>query len=186
MAPKGWSQTPDLWHFADVSFPMQPVQKWNDWHWQLRNRIRDLDALSRIITLSEEERRTVAGEKGSLPLAVTPYYASLLYLDGPAQPVRRTGRCLSTPSIRSHRKRGRIRWGKRVTVQFRVSFTAIQTGFFFWSRISVQPIAGIAPVHGLSATERRTGSGRNSGSGPLITSGTIPQSGMYCCPVEIL
>jgi lysine 2,3-aminomutase len=71
-------------------FPHATSAEWNDWHWQLRNRIRDLDALSRIITLSEEERRAVAGSKGSLPLAVTPYYASLLDPDDPLQPVRRT------------------------------------------------------------------------------------------------
>jgi lysine 2,3-aminomutase len=71
-------------------FPHATSAEWNDWRWQLRNRISDLDALSRIIKLSEEERKAGAGSRGSLPLAVTPYYASLLDPDDPLQPLRRT------------------------------------------------------------------------------------------------
>lgn len=55
----------------------------------MRNRIKDLPGLQRIINLSEEEIEGITRHNGSLPVAVTPYYASLLDADNPAQPLRR-------------------------------------------------------------------------------------------------
>ncbi|MDY0040256.1 MAG: KamA family radical SAM protein [Desulforhabdus sp.] len=71
-------------------FPGTSVADWNDWHWQLRNRICGIDALARIVRLSEEELKALHGEKASLPLAITPYYASLIDRDKSFQPIRRT------------------------------------------------------------------------------------------------
>ena len=45
---------------------------------------------SRIFTLSKDEHDAVAGHTGSLPVGITPYYASLMGLDDPAEPLRRT------------------------------------------------------------------------------------------------
>jgi lysine 2,3-aminomutase len=64
--------------------------EWNDWRWQLRNRFVDLKGLSRIIRLSDDERSAILDHEGALPLAITPYYASLLDKDDPCQPLRRT------------------------------------------------------------------------------------------------
>ena len=63
--------------------------EWNDWQWQLKNRIRDLDTLSKIISLSEEERENLESNGGAMPLAITPYYASLLDKTNPMHPLRR-------------------------------------------------------------------------------------------------
>jgi lysine 2,3-aminomutase len=63
---------------------------WNDWHWQLRHRIQELDELAQMIELSADERSAIANHKDHLPLAITPYYASLLKAKEPFQPVRRT------------------------------------------------------------------------------------------------
>jgi lysine 2,3-aminomutase len=71
-------------------FPGVSHAEWNDWHWQLRNRIQKIDVLARIIRLSEEEREAIGRHAGPLPLAITPYYASLLNSDDPHHPVRRT------------------------------------------------------------------------------------------------
>jgi len=71
-------------------FPGASVADWNDWHWQLRNRIADLDGLAGIIQLSEEESKAIQGEKATLPLAITPYYASLIDREKAFQPIRRT------------------------------------------------------------------------------------------------
>jgi len=71
--------------FADVD----PVQ-WNDWRWQARNRIRSLEHLDHIFKLSDDERDAVARHQGSLPLGITPYYASLMSRDDPTEPLRRT------------------------------------------------------------------------------------------------
>lgn len=71
-------------------FPGVTAQQWNDWKWQLRNRIKDLPILERAFELSEDERRTVANLGGQLPVGITPYYASLIDPANPMDPIRRT------------------------------------------------------------------------------------------------
>ena len=65
-------------------------EEWNDWRWQLRNRIRDIGTLSTILQLSEEERSAITDFSSQLPLSITPYYSSLLEGNNPEQPLRRT------------------------------------------------------------------------------------------------
>src|SRR5215470_2688806 len=50
---------------------------WNDWRWQARNRVKDLDGISRVLVLSDDEREAIRRHTGSLPLGITPYYLSL-------------------------------------------------------------------------------------------------------------
>ncbi|MFH1480666.1 MAG: KamA family radical SAM protein [Pseudomonadota bacterium] len=76
--------------FSSRFFPQATPEDWNDWRWQLRNRIRDIHTLSRFILLSEDEREAMTSAGRQLPVAITPYYASLLERDNPAQPIRRT------------------------------------------------------------------------------------------------
>jgi len=76
--------------FRKRFFPeVDPVQ-WNDWRWQARNRIRSLEHLERVFRLSDDERNAVVRHQGSLPLGITPYYASLMSRDDPNEPLRRT------------------------------------------------------------------------------------------------
>ncbi len=63
---------------------------WNDWRWQTRNRVKDLEAISRILLLSDDEREAIGRHNGSLPLGITPYYLSLFDREDAAQPLRRT------------------------------------------------------------------------------------------------
>ncbi|HUI70102.1 MAG TPA: KamA family radical SAM protein [Spirochaetia bacterium] len=71
-------------------FPYATVADWCDWRWQMRNRIRTLETLEKIIRLSEEERMAITRRTGSLPFAITPYYLGLIDPDDPNQPLRRT------------------------------------------------------------------------------------------------
>lgn len=64
--------------------------EWNNWHWQLRNRIVSLTDLEGIISLSDTERQALSGRYGVLPFAITPYFASLLDPFNPASALRRT------------------------------------------------------------------------------------------------
>jgi lysine 2,3-aminomutase len=64
--------------------------EWNHWRWQLANRISNLYQLERIIRLSDDERNGIGRNGNPLPLAITPYYASLLDENNPSQPLRRT------------------------------------------------------------------------------------------------
>lgn len=74
-----------LRHFSDVSAEM-----WNDWRWQMRARIRSLEDLERIFCLSSDERAAVTRLHDGLPLAITPYYASLMGVADASEPLRRS------------------------------------------------------------------------------------------------
>ncbi len=76
--------------FLKRHFPQASVQEWNDWRWQLRNRIKSLVRVERILNLTDDERSAIQRHRGSLPLGMTPYYASLLDPNDPQQPLRLT------------------------------------------------------------------------------------------------
>ncbi len=71
-------------------YPDATLENWNDWRWQNRNRIRTLAELARMIELSDEESDAIRRHTGSLPVGITPYYASLLDPQNPNQGLRRT------------------------------------------------------------------------------------------------
>ena len=71
-------------------YPGTSAAEWTDWRWQMRTRIRSLEELARIFRLSEDEYAAVARHKGSLPVGITPYYASLMGLTDAGEPLRRT------------------------------------------------------------------------------------------------
>jgi len=81
---------PDTRAFYKEFYPGTSTVEWNDWRWQMRTRIRTLDELARIFRLSEDEYAAVARHKGSLPVGITPYYASLMSRTDPSEPLRRT------------------------------------------------------------------------------------------------
>jgi lysine 2,3-aminomutase len=76
--------------FRKRFYPDTTSADWNDWKWQVRNRIRDLRELSRVIQLSEDERTAIEKHTGPLPVGITPYYASLIDRCDPNQGIRRT------------------------------------------------------------------------------------------------
>ena len=71
-------------------FPEATSSEWNDWRWQARRRVRALADLERIFQLSDDERDAVMRHEGSLPLGITPYYASIMSRDDAFEPLRRT------------------------------------------------------------------------------------------------
>jgi lysine 2,3-aminomutase len=78
-------------NFRRQFFPKATRAEWNDWKWQLANRIDTIEKLEQIIHLSENEREAIMRYKysGSLPMATTPYYAGLLDAHDPSHPIRR-------------------------------------------------------------------------------------------------
>jgi lysine 2,3-aminomutase len=70
-------------------FPSVPDTDWNDWKWQFRHRITSVDQLSRFIPLSSEESSRLKLVTERYPMAITPYYLSLIDPDNPYDPVRR-------------------------------------------------------------------------------------------------
>ncbi len=71
-------------------YPEATRSDWNDWRWQNRHRVRTLADLARMIELSEEESEAIKRHTGSLPVGITPYYASLMSNLDPNQGLRRT------------------------------------------------------------------------------------------------
>ncbi|MBN1356512.1 KamA family radical SAM protein [bacterium] len=71
-------------------YPKVTRADFNDWKWQLRNRISDYQSLARMLWLSAGEREALEYRSGMLPVAITPYYASLLDPFDADQPLRRT------------------------------------------------------------------------------------------------
>jgi len=76
--------------------------EWNDWQWQVKNRIRSFDRLSDFIELSAEER---AAQQADIhfPLSITPYYLSLFYDKDSCHPLRKAMvpqvfECLTSPA----------------------------------------------------------------------------------------
>lgn len=63
--------------------------EWFDWQWQLRNRIVRHNELSQIIDMSPSEEAGVMAGHERMPMAITPYFASLMDRSDPDCPIRR-------------------------------------------------------------------------------------------------
>ncbi|MDA8442939.1 MAG: lysine 2,3-aminomutase [Peptococcaceae bacterium] len=63
--------------------------EWNDWRWQVANRITDISTLQQIIDLSPDEVKGVQACLCSLRMAITPYYASLMARNDVNCPIRK-------------------------------------------------------------------------------------------------
>lgn len=63
--------------------------QWYDWKWQVENRITSVEQLKKVINLTEEEEKEINDVVKNFRLGITPYYASLMDPDDPADPVRR-------------------------------------------------------------------------------------------------
>lgn len=70
-------------------FPEVADAQWNDWKWQVRNRIETLEDLKKYVTLTEEEEEGVRTSLQTLRMAITPYYVSLIDPNNPDCPVRK-------------------------------------------------------------------------------------------------
>ncbi len=71
-------------YFGNVS-----DKDWQDWHWQVKNRITDVEGLQKYIRLSETEVANINKVLGKFRMAVTPYYLTLIDPDNPDCPIRK-------------------------------------------------------------------------------------------------
>jgi len=63
-------------------------EDWNDWKWQVRNRITDVETLKKVINLQPGEEEAINEVLKKFRVGITPYYASLMDVDDPKCPVR--------------------------------------------------------------------------------------------------
>jgi lysine 2,3-aminomutase len=71
----------DLWRHVTP-------EEWNDWRWQMRNRITSVDDLRMVISLSEQEATDIDRCLKKFRMAITPYYATLISQTDSNCPVR--------------------------------------------------------------------------------------------------
>jgi len=64
------------------------TEQWNDWRWQLSNRIIRLEGLERVIRLTSREAGAIRSCQRIFPMAITPYFASHLNPTNPRCPLR--------------------------------------------------------------------------------------------------
>jgi lysine 2,3-aminomutase len=69
--------------YADI-----PDEKWNNWRWQLSNRINTVEEFEQVLTLTDSEREALS-TPGLFRVDITPYFISLIDPDDPDDPIRR-------------------------------------------------------------------------------------------------
>ncbi len=65
-----------------------PDEKWNDWRWQLSNRVNDLTEIEQVLNLTDDERAGLSAPD-KFRVDITPYFISLIDPDDPNDPIRR-------------------------------------------------------------------------------------------------
>ncbi|MBQ6045998.1 MAG: lysine 2,3-aminomutase [Bacteroidales bacterium] len=70
-------------------FPEVTDAQWNDWTWQVKNRIETYEQLSKYFTFSDEEAEGIKKALAKFRMAITPYYLSLIDPNDPYDPIRR-------------------------------------------------------------------------------------------------
>ncbi len=63
--------------------------QWEDWHWQIKNRITTLDQISKVLILTPDEEEGIRRSRGRLSMAITPYWLTLMDANDPECPIRR-------------------------------------------------------------------------------------------------
>lgn len=76
-------------HYRDIPLWKDVTdEQWNDWTWQVSNRITSVDQLKQVINMTEEEEKDISEVIANFRMGITPYYASLMDPDNPDCPVR--------------------------------------------------------------------------------------------------
>lgn len=79
-------------HFREIPlFEKVSDSDWNDWHWQVQNRVRDVKTLKEALHLTVDEEEGIRQCLTRFRMAITPYYMSLMSPDNPKCPIRRQG-----------------------------------------------------------------------------------------------
>ena len=80
MAIRNWKDIP--------LFKDETDEQWNDWHWQVANRLDSVEKIKQVINLTPQEEEDIAKVLNGFRVGITPYYASLMDPDDPYCPVR--------------------------------------------------------------------------------------------------
>jgi len=70
-------------------FPTVSEKDWNDWHWQVKNRITSVSDLQKYIPLTSEETEHISSVLDKFRMAITPYYLTLIDPEDSNCPIRK-------------------------------------------------------------------------------------------------
>lgn len=70
-------------------YPEATDEQWNDWKWQVKNRVENFEQLKKYIQLTPTEEEGVKKSLETLRMAITPYYISLIDTQNPNCPIRK-------------------------------------------------------------------------------------------------
>lgn len=65
-----------------------PAEKWNNWRWQLSNRINTVDEFEKVVPLTDSERKALSASN-LFRVDITPYFISLIDPNDPDDPIRK-------------------------------------------------------------------------------------------------
>ncbi len=77
-------------------------EDWEDWHWQMENRITDAETLAKIIDVDEDECDVISDIGETYRWAISPYYAALMSISSRQCPIR----WLAVPSAFEYSEEG--------------------------------------------------------------------------------
>jgi lysine 2,3-aminomutase len=78
--PRNWKDIP---LYANAS-----EAEWNDWKWQVSHRVKNLEELKQVITITEDEERAIRDSEDLFRLGITPHSCTLIDPDDPNCPMR--------------------------------------------------------------------------------------------------
>jgi len=76
------------WYEGQGHWQHVPAEQWQNWTWQLKNRITNREQLEQYMTLTPDEKVGVAFAGQKLSMAITPYFFNLIDRDDPNCPIR--------------------------------------------------------------------------------------------------
>ena len=65
-----------------------PQEQWNDWKWQIENRLKSVDDVIRFLNPSEKIIEGIRNATSHFRMAITPYYASLIDINAAHCPIK--------------------------------------------------------------------------------------------------
>ncbi len=80
MSRRNWKDFPMWKNVTD--------EQWNDWHWQVENRLSTVEDIKQVVNLTPQEEEDIRKVMDGFRVGITPYYASLMDPDDPRCPVR--------------------------------------------------------------------------------------------------
>lgn len=63
-------------------------EQWNDWKWQVENRIDTVEKVKKIVNITEQEEKDISKVLEKFRMGITPYYAAHMDKDDPRDPIR--------------------------------------------------------------------------------------------------